>query len=233
MKWNILDFSGRSIYDQLQLEEALLRADDRNWCIINHGVPPAIVLGISAKIEEVVDQQEWEKDPVPILRRFSGGGTVVVDEGTCFATFICNAIESSIPPKTRDVLSWSGAMYAPILGDYGFRIEENDYVLQDRKVGGNAQYLCRHRWLHHTTFLWSWHPERMRLLKHPPKEPVYRKRRSHEEFLIPLQRFFSSPCHFLESCLGAWKKNMDFVDVSVNEAESLLCHPHRKTTARL
>ena len=36
------------ILQQLQLEEALLRADSSNWCIINDGTPaPAIVMGIS------------------------------------------------------------------------------------------------------------------------------------------------------------------------------------------
>lgn len=36
------------ILRQLQLEEALLRVDDRNWCIINDGAAtPAIVMGIS------------------------------------------------------------------------------------------------------------------------------------------------------------------------------------------
>ena len=36
------------ILQQLRLEEALLRADDANWCIINDGsATPAIVMGIS------------------------------------------------------------------------------------------------------------------------------------------------------------------------------------------
>ena len=36
------------ILQQLRLEEALLRADDSNWCILNDGSPtPAIVMGIS------------------------------------------------------------------------------------------------------------------------------------------------------------------------------------------
>lgn len=36
------------ILRQLLLEEALLRADTRNWCIINNGTSvPAIVMGIS------------------------------------------------------------------------------------------------------------------------------------------------------------------------------------------
>ena len=45
---NILRLRGHPILQQLQLEEALLRADKANWCIINDGTPsPAIVMGIS------------------------------------------------------------------------------------------------------------------------------------------------------------------------------------------
>ena len=43
------------IYDQLLLEEALLRSDTRNWCIISEGSPPAIVMGISGKKHELID----------------------------------------------------------------------------------------------------------------------------------------------------------------------------------
>ncbi|NGX54212.1 MAG: hypothetical protein K1000chlam4_00937, partial [Chlamydiae bacterium] len=47
--FSLLHLSGLPIFEQLQLEEALLRADEGNWCLINSGVPPAIVMGISAK----------------------------------------------------------------------------------------------------------------------------------------------------------------------------------------
>jgi hypothetical protein len=42
---------GMDILRQLRMEEALLRCDHRNWCIVNDGAPPAappaIVMGIS------------------------------------------------------------------------------------------------------------------------------------------------------------------------------------------
>lgn len=40
--------AGLSVLRQLRLEEALLRADDGNWCIINDGAASATaVLGLS------------------------------------------------------------------------------------------------------------------------------------------------------------------------------------------
>ena len=44
----LLRLRGYPILRQLQLEEALLRADAGNWFLLNDGTPePAIVLGIS------------------------------------------------------------------------------------------------------------------------------------------------------------------------------------------
>ena len=36
------------VLQQLQLEEALLRADEENWCLVNCGSEPSIVMGVSA-----------------------------------------------------------------------------------------------------------------------------------------------------------------------------------------
>ena len=48
---NLLRLRGYPILQQLRLEEALLRADKANWCIVNDGTPsPAIVMGISGYI---------------------------------------------------------------------------------------------------------------------------------------------------------------------------------------
>ena len=44
----LLRLSRFPIYHQLVMEEALLRATQHNWCIVNDGAfSPAIVMGIS------------------------------------------------------------------------------------------------------------------------------------------------------------------------------------------
>ena len=49
-----------------------------------------------------------------------------------------------------------------------------DYCFGDVKFGGNAQAITKQRFLHHTSLLWDYQSERMRLLKHPSKIPDYR-----------------------------------------------------------
>lgn len=93
------------ILQQLEWEEALLRADQRNWCLINRGSPPAIVMGISGKIDELVCSKQLEQGPLPVIRRFSGGGTVVIDENTLFVTFIFQSSALSIQPFPRHLMN--------------------------------------------------------------------------------------------------------------------------------
>ena len=52
LKLNLCVLKNVPVWQQLAIEEALLRADDENWCVINEGSAPAIVFGISGKIDE-------------------------------------------------------------------------------------------------------------------------------------------------------------------------------------
>ena len=47
-------------------------------------------MGISGKPETLLDISKVQKDQIPVIKRFSGGGTVIVDENTLFITFIIN-----------------------------------------------------------------------------------------------------------------------------------------------
>ncbi|KAL3827667.1 hypothetical protein ACHAXA_000540 [Cyclostephanos tholiformis] len=67
------------------------------------------------------------------------------------------------------------------------RLRENDYVLGDRKIGGNAQCISSGGFLHHTSFLWDWNDENMDYLTLPDKRPSYRGDRTHDEFLVRLR----------------------------------------------
>ena len=215
------------ITEQLRLEEALFRADDRNWCIINTGgggvageKAPTVVLGISGKPAKMTNTSRVRREKIPLFRRFTGGGTVVVDDGTTFVSLICNKgaepMHGGAASGPRELMRWSAGLYARALARCGlqiahnfdenyqiavndqktapdscdgvmpFALRENDYVLGDKKFAGNAQGLSRDRFVHHTSILWEFDPDTMAILSNPEKQPDYRRRRNHDEFLLKL-----------------------------------------------
>lgn len=221
------------IFKQLQLEEALMRADERNWCIINHGSEASVVLGISGKTEHLVDHQHYQKNPVPLIRRFSGGGTVFVDHNTLFITFICNSEEFGVPCFPKEVMRWTEKIYQPVFEGKDFQLRENDYVFGERKFGGNAQYLQKKRWLHHSTLLWDYDSGKMNILKLPPKMPDYRKARSHSDFLCCLKDHFIEPSEVINGVLKSLGQNNRIKSIEVSEVDSILNQPHRKATTHV
>lgn len=233
MQLTLLDLRAENlpIWEQLRLEEALLRADERNWCLINWGSPPTIVLGISGKVPELVDMELLAREPIPLVRRFSGGGTVVVDNTTCFITFICNSAHTGAACCPQQVHSWSAAIYREALPQLSIRLVENDYVIAENKCGGNAQYLCKERWLHHTSFLWDFDPLMMRYLLQPKKMPAYRQDRPHGAFLSKLCDYIESPHHFTLGIINYLHIKFSLDSLPLSAVKDILLRPHRQTTA--
>ncbi len=229
---NCIYLQNYPIFRQLQLEEALLRVDDRNWCIINEGSSKAIVMGISGKAEDLVDLNRWTEKPVPLIRRFSGGGTVFVDENTLFVSFIGNSLDMKVPCNPQAILDWTGRLYSTIFNGMDFRIRENDYAMGHKKFGGNAQYMRKNRWLHHSSLLWDFDPENMAYLRMPKKTPNYREGRPHEEFLCSLKKHFNHPQDIVKKIQTFLDFNFK-INKSSPEIEEIFQKEHRKTTTLL
>jgi len=180
-----------SIASQLRLEEALLRHDTGNWCVVNALPAPTIVLGLSGKASELIHGNLVRRDQVPVLRRFTGGGTVVVGKGTIVATLIANKHDTPCGAFPRDIMAYTGDIYADVfhrlIGERVLSLREHDYVIDgSMKVGGNAQSIIRSRWLHHTSFLWDFNDKDMRYLTLPSRRPDYRRDRDHSAFITRL-----------------------------------------------
>jgi len=230
----VLQYNGLPILEQLRLEEALLRTDSYNYCIINQSSPPAIVMGISGKAERMVHMDLLCAKNIPLIKRFSGGGTVFTDENTVFITFIMQADTLPLSPYPEHVMKWSGDFYTRALSLPEFRLHENDYIIGSKKCGGNAQYFCKGRWLHHSSFLWDYDPMNMLLLQHPPKMPNYRHNRPHHEFLSSLKKYFPQKIDFIQSVLSELQKvfNLD-LDSGKEDFSNILQREHRKATVLL
>lgn len=184
MKLTLIHCTNLSIFQQLQMEEALLRTSDQNFCLLNAGSTPSVVMGISGNESALLTPEFFAQDAVALIRRFSGGGTVLVDENTFFATFIFNKSDLNFNAYPEPLMRFvEGPVRAAL---ENVKLKENDFVIGNKKCGGNAQMLTSKRALHHISFLWDFNPENMRLLSQPQKMPAYRKHRSHLDFLTPI-----------------------------------------------
>lgn len=71
------------------------------------------------------------RDQVPVIKRFTGGGTVTVDHGTIFVTFICN--RDAVPGLQlypRPIMSWSSQLYSRVFEGFGdFHLRENGTLM--------------------------------------------------------------------------------------------------------
>lgn len=218
------------IFEQLQLEEALLRTDDRSFCIVNHGSPRAIVMGISGEPEGLLNLSVVREKHIPVIKRFSGGGTVIVDKDTLFISFLIAKDHLDLSPFPEPILRWTADLYAAAWKIPNFHLIENDYCIGDKKCGGNAQYIRKDRWIHHTSFLWDYRNENMDALLLPPKRPAYRSDRPHGEFLCKLSTYGSDPERRIAQLKDELVKRFYIEEF---DRESWRGKPHRQATIAL
>jgi lipoate-protein ligase A len=240
---------------QLQLEEALFRAPELGtWVLTNTFGPSgyedaaepdasdgaidrhvqAIAMGISGKPELLLNEEAMRVARVPVLRRFTGGGTVVLDRGSLMVSLISGADEMpDVPPHPNGLMAFTATqLYAPLLAPLlrpagsGLELAEQDYVIGDRKCAGNAQAISGGRWVHHTSFLWDFAAGPMGLLRLPDKRPKYRADRPHGAFLVGLREagvpsraaFWAALGPSLERAFGA---RVEVTDASAADERAL------------
>lgn len=228
--FHLLNLTDIPILQQLQLEEALLRCDDRNWLLINRGSSPAIIMGISGKYHHHVNSERMQQQPIPVIRRFSGGGTVVVDRNTVFYTLIGNRSDLDVPCYPDKLLQWTAKLYAPAFQGIDFALRENDYTIGMHKFGGNAQYITKSRWLHHSSMLWDFDPSAMEYLLMPEKTPSYRNKRNHNTFLCRLCHFFPSLEEFQKQIIKAVAESYELKEMTWEHVATIGQHAHRRAT---
>jgi len=182
-----IDVTLPSAEENLALDEALLLDAEAG------GPSPALrlwewprlaaVVGAAGIVADDVHEDACRADAVPILRRASGGGTVLLGPGClCFSVIV----PYSLHPTLDDI----HASYRWILERVARAIPGGtlagicDLTLGGRKFSGNAQQRKRTHLLHHGTILHAFDlPALARYLKQPPRQPEYRAARPHGDFV--------------------------------------------------
>jgi lipoate-protein ligase A len=187
---DFLDATLPTLPENLALDEALLLEAEANrggevlrlW----EWRRPAVVLGAGGRIADDVNLAACDRDAVPIARRASGGGTVLLGPGCLLYTVVLRYDRAAELRDIRKSYPWILSRIVETLP--GVTIAgPSDLAFQGRKVGGSAQQRKREYLLHHGTLLYGFDLSLIgRYLHEPPRQPDYRGRRSHDEFVTNL-----------------------------------------------
>lgn len=191
-----IDATLPTLEENLALDEVLLAEVDQapSQPVIRTWRPDryAVILGRSNRAETEADVERCRALQIPILRRSSGGGTVLIGPG-CLAYSVILPIDDSL--RTAGVVGVTRAVMQRFADHLAQRVPDvvvrgtSDLVVNDRKFSGNSQRWLKHALLHHGTVLHHFDLNRIpEFLRPPSREPEYRAGRPHLDFItnVPL-----------------------------------------------
>lgn len=197
MRLSCLDLTLPTPAENLACDEALLeeRSEQgpggfgvlRFW----ESTEPFVVLGLANRWAEEVLMDSCRAAGIPVLRRCSGGGTVLQGPG-CLSYALVLPMGQDGPLATitganRFIMQRQAVALSAALGEPVTVEGHTDLALRGRKFSGNAQRRRRDWLLFHGTFLLGLNPLLLTTcLRPPPRQPEYRAGRSHEDFVTGL-----------------------------------------------
>ena len=148
----------------------------------------AVVIGRGNIAGREASVAECDADGVPIVRRASGGGAVVLMPGClCYSMILNSETDArlySARATNKAVLGDLAGCFSQMAGTEIVVRGDSDLVMADRKIAGNAQRRGRRAVLLHGVLLLSADLRLLdRYLPMPSRSPVYRAGRSHEDFV--------------------------------------------------
>jgi len=222
----LLDLTLPDAAANLALDEALLLAAEeadgpavlRFWELSSY----AVVVGAGGSISHDVNVAACAADGIPILRRASGGGTVLIGPG-CLCYSLVFAYDFSpgledIRASNRYILGRVANALRPLI-DVLFE-GTSDLAANGVKVSGNAQQRKRRHFLHHGTILCGFAVDLMTKYLYPPeRQPDYRRQRSHAEFVANAP---ATPARVKQLLIAEWHATCEFGAVPRGEVDRLV-----------
>lgn len=181
--------------ENLALDEALLCQADaagrpleglRLW----EAASPMVVVGRSSRIAAEVHQQACREANMPVLRRISGGASIVAGPGCLMYALVLSL-------QRRPGLSGAERLHRTVLGKIVEALRPHvpdvchrgisDLAMGELKFSGNSVRQKREHVLYHGTLLYGFPLHLIdRYLKTPPRQPEYRSQREHQQFVCNL-----------------------------------------------
>lgn len=183
-----------------------------------------VVVGYGNEVAKEVDLSACASDSVPVLRRCSGGGTVLQGPGSLnYAVVLPIASDpalATVSGANRFILQRTASALAALLGGPVERCGDTDLVWRGRKFSGNAQRRKRTHLLFHGTLLLGLDLSLVgKYLLPPSREPDYRQGRRHDDFIANLPLAAAAVKHALAS---AWQVDTSLGHWPEEELERLM-----------
>ena len=182
-----------------------------------------VVLGYANKAASEVNLPYCRKLSVPVLRRCTGGGTVLQGPGVLNYSLILRLDDSgpchSIPATNQFILErHRDALARLVMAPVEWR-GQTDLAIGGLKFAGNAQRRRRRFLLFHGSFLLHLDIGLLeKLLPQPSRQPDYRINRSHSDFLINI----NVPDHALKAALGkVWNATVPLAPIPFDQIDIL------------
>ena len=165
-----------------------------------------VVLGFSKTLQQEVQEEYCQINNIPILRRCSGGGTVLQGPGCLNYSLImpikADGPYSSIHTTNQTILDRMKSILTHLLHQPVDIKGDTDLVIGNMKFSGNSQKRKNHSLLFHGTILLDFDISLInKVLKEPARQPEYRNNRLHPDFLINLN---VSPDSIKSSLQNGW-----------------------------
>ncbi len=226
----LLDYTLPSAAENLALDEALLVAADECGEVLRLWELPtyAVVVGSGGSVAIDVNVSACEAAGVPMLRRASGGGTVVLGPGCLCFSLVLNYDHAprlnEIPASNQYILGRVVRALAPVVSA---AVEgTSDLAVGGVKFSGNSQQRKRTHFLHHGTLLCGFDLTRLsKYLNAPERQPDYRRARSHDEFVTNLPVSVEEAKRLL---VAEWQPEGDYAPVPLEKVRELVAEKYTR-----
>lgn len=193
--------------DEALLEEAEASGDDSSRELLRVWEPkqPFVVLGRSSLLEQEVNLTACQQLEVPVLRRVSGGATIVTGPG-------CLMYAVLLSYASRPDLRLLDRAHQTVMEHQQRAIQSLgidcsiqgicDLTLDEKKFSGNSLRCRRNFLLYHGTILYGFPLSLLgTCLGSPQRQPDYRQQRSHLEFVTNIE---ASRGEIIRALRGVW-----------------------------
>lgn len=214
--------------DEALLDDAEALGPEAEYLRLWESPEPIVVLGRSSKVAEEIDAAECRQQNISILRRSSGGAAIVAGPGCLMYAVVLSygrrpeaqgihASHGYVLDRLVDALrehqptvSRAGTSDLVLLG--------TDGVESARKFSGNSLRVKRTHFLYHGTLLYDFDLSLITsYLRTAPRQPEYRRQRSHGEFVANLPFDRSTVAGTVERAWPAARETMKWPSKRVEQ----------------